>query len=140
MGLLMTDCIFCDIINGKKPGIRIFEDEKTIAILDIYPIATGHTLVIPKNHSKNLFDIHPDDMSAVGISVSRVAKVLKQVLHCDGINIFQGNERAALQEIFHTHFHVLPRWFNDNIVFGAQRERLKEDSTLVSKLKQGFLR
>ncbi len=77
-------------------------------------------------------------MSAVGITVSRVANVLKQVLQCDGINIFQGNERAALQEIFHTHFHVLPRWFNDQIVFGAQRERLEEDPSFVSKLQESF--
>ncbi|MFX0125113.1 MAG: HIT family protein, partial [Candidatus Hodarchaeota archaeon] len=68
-----------------------------------------------------------------------VANVLKQVLQCDGINIFQGNESAALQEIFHTHFHVLPRWFNDKIIFGAQRERLKEDLELISRLKEGFL-
>ncbi|MFX1284126.1 MAG: HIT family protein [Promethearchaeota archaeon] len=135
----MIDCKFCDIINGKEPGIRIYEDKKTVAILDIYPIAKGHTLVIPKVHSRNLFDIQKADMSAVGITVCRVANVLKQVLQCDGINIFQGNEKAALQEIFHTHFHVLPRWFNDNIVFGAQRERLKEDPVLVSKLKQSFL-
>ncbi len=135
----MSDCIFCDIIKGTKPGIRIFEDQRTIAILDIYPIAKGHTLVIPKVHSRNLFDIQKKDISAVGVTVSRVANVLRQVLQCDGINIFQGNEKAALQEIFHTHFHVLPRWFNDHVVFGAQRERLKEDPELISKLKQSFV-
>ncbi len=138
MGLLMSECIFCKIIYGKEPGVRIFEDKKTIAILDIYPIAKGHTLVIPKVHSRNLFDIQEDDASAVGVTVSRVANVLKQVLLCDGINIFQGNERAALQEIFHTHFHVLPRWFNDQIVFGAQRERLEEDPSFVLKLQESF--
>ncbi len=135
----MSDCIFCDIIKGKKPGIRVFEDEKTLAILDIYPIAEGHTLVIPKTHSKNLFDIQDEDVAAVGITVSRAARVLKEVLKCDGINIFQGNEKAALQEIMHTHFHILPRWYNDKIVFGAQRESLKEDPIVVSKLKKGFL-
>lgn len=135
----MSDCIFCDIIKSKKPGIRIYEDEKTLAILDIYPIAEGHTLVIPKTHSKNLFDIQDEDVAAVGITVSRAARVLKQVLQCDGINIFQGNEKAAMQEIMHTHFHVLPRWYNDKIVFGAQREHLKEDPSVVSKLKKGFL-
>ena len=134
----MSDCIFCEIINGKKPGVRIFEDKKTLAILDIYPIAKGHTLVIPKTHSKNLFDIQPDDMSAVGITVSRVAKVLKQVLLCDGINVFQGNEKAAMQEIDHTHFHVLPRWFDDKIIFGASRDRLEEDPSLISALQEGF--
>lgn len=134
----MSECIFCSIIKGKEPGVRIFEDKKTIAILDINPIAKGHTLVIPKTHSRNLFDIQEDDISAVGITVSRVANVLKQVLQCDGINIFQGNERAALQEIFHTHFHVLPRWFEDQIVFGAQRERLEEDPSFVFELQESF--
>ncbi|MHA2247174.1 MAG: HIT family protein [Candidatus Hodarchaeales archaeon] len=136
----MSECVFCEIVNDEKPGIRIFEDKKTLAILDIYPIARGHTLVIPKEHSRNLFDIRDDEIAAIGITVSRVAKVLKQVLLCDGINIFQGNEKAALQEIFHTHFHVLPRWFDDKIVFGAQRDRLKEDPSFVSKLKSGFLK
>ncbi|MFX1516981.1 MAG: HIT family protein [Promethearchaeota archaeon] len=135
----MSDCIFCEIITGNQPGIRLYEDKKTIAILDIYPITKAHTLVIPKVHSRNLFDIQEEDMSAVGVTVCRVANVLKQVLQCDGINIFQGNEKAALQEIYHTHFHVLPRWFNDKIVFGAQRERLREDPELISKLKQSFL-
>ncbi len=135
----MSECVFCEIVNDKKPGVKIFEDKKTLAILDIYPIARGHTLVIPKAHSRNLFDIRDDDMAAIGITVGRVAKVLKQVLLCDGINIFQGNEKAALQEIFHRHFHIIPRWFNDEIVFGATREQLEEDPILVSKLKKSFL-
>ncbi|MHA2226595.1 MAG: HIT family protein [Candidatus Hodarchaeales archaeon] len=134
----MDECIFCDILAGIKPGYRIFEDEKTLAILDIFPIARGHTLVIPKAHSKNLFDIEPEDIQAVALTIRRVAQVLKTVLECDGINIFQGNEKAAMQEIMHTHFHVLPRWYTDKIVFGAQRETLKEDPALFDELKNNF--
>jgi histidine triad (HIT) family protein len=138
MVVFMSDCIFCKIIIGEAPSYRIFEDEKTLVFLDIYPIARGHTLVIPKIHSETLYEIKAADMAAVGVTVSRVARVLKKVLKCDGINVYQGNERAALQEIMHVHFHVIPRWFNDSIVLMAERIPLEEDSELLKDLSEAF--
>ncbi|MFX0149690.1 MAG: HIT family protein [Candidatus Hodarchaeota archaeon] len=134
----MSNCIFCQIITGEAPSYRIFEDEKTLVFLDIYPIARGHALVIPKVHSETLYEIKAEDIAAVGVTVSRVAKVLKKVLKCDGINVYQGNERAALQEIMHVHFHVIPRWFNDSIVLMAERIPLEEDSELLKDLNEAF--
>jgi histidine triad (HIT) family protein len=132
----MLSCSFCEIINGDKFSYRIFEDAKTLSFLDIYPIAKGHTLVIPKTHSKTLYEIEVEDIAAVGVTVSRVARVLKKVLKCDGINVYQGNERAALQEIMHVHFHVIPRWFNDSIVLMAERMPLEEDLEFISSLSK----
>ena len=121
----MDDCIFCKIIKGEIPSIKLYEDEKTIAFLDIYPVAKGHTLIIPKNHSATLYDISIEDAEAVGATVSRVTKTVKKVLKCDGVNVYQGNEKAAMQEIFHVHFHVIPRFEDDGIVFMAQKSELK---------------
>jgi histidine triad (HIT) family protein len=132
----MEDCIFCKIIAGELPSVKLYEDEKTIAFLDIYPVAKGHTLIIPKNHSATLYDISIEDAEAVGATVSRVAKTVKKVLKCDGVNVYQGNERAAMQEIFHVHFHVIPRFEDDGIVFMAQKSELQEDPEITSKLKE----
>jgi histidine triad (HIT) family protein len=132
----MEDCIFCKIIAGEMPSVKLYEDEKTIAFLDIYPVAKGHTLIIPKNHSATLYNISIEDAEAVGATVSRVAKTVKKVLKCDGVNVYQGNERAAMQEIFHVHFHVIPRFEDDGIVFMAQKGELQEDPEITSKLKE----
>lgn len=132
----MAECIFCEIRDNKKPSMKIFEDEKTIAILDIFPVARGHILVIPKAHSDNLYDIEDADIASIGITVARIAKTLKKVLKCDGVNVYQGNEAAAMQEIMHTHFHVIPRFFKDNIIFGAPREALVRDEGLISELQK----
>jgi histidine triad (HIT) family protein len=132
----MEECIFCKIIKGEIPSIKLYEDEKTIAFLDIYPVAKGHTLIIPKSHSATLYDISIEDAEAVGATVSRVAKTVKKVLKCDGVNVYQGNEKAAMQEIFHVHFHVIPRYKDDGIVFMAQKSELQEDPEITSKLKE----
>ena len=134
----MEECIFCKIIEGELPSIKLYEDEKTIALLDIYPVAKGHTLIIPKNHSATLYDISIEDAEAVGGTVSRVAKAVKKVLKCDGVNVYQGNEKAAMQEIFHVHFHVIPRFEDDEIVFMAQKTELKEDPEVTEALVQAL--
>ena len=132
----MNECIFCDIISGTKPSTKVYEDEKTIAILDIFPVARGHILVIPKTHSRNLFDIQQEDVSAVAITVTKICKALKKVLKCDGINVLANNEEVAMQRVMHTHFHAIPRFHGDNIIFGANREPLEEDPILISELSK----
>ena len=132
------DCIFCDIINGNKPGIKVYENLMTIAILDIFPVARGHILVIPKTHSRNLFDIEPEDIAAVAKTVRKVCKALKLTINCDGINVLANNEEIAMQRVMHTHFHVIPRFKNDKIVFGAERKRLIEDPSLTTDLKDSI--
>jgi histidine triad (HIT) family protein len=131
----METCLFCKIIAGEMPSTKLYEDEKTIAILDIFPLARGHTLIIPKVHSDTLYDIEIEDAQAVGATVSRVTKAVKKVLKCDGVNVYQGNEKAAMQEIMHVHFHVIPRFLDDEIVFMAQKGELGEEPDYASELK-----
>jgi len=134
----MVDCIFCDIINNRKPAIRIYEDERTIAFLDIAPLNHGHTLVIPRNHVAEIYNISEEDIAAVAQTVQKVAASLKKILKCDGMNIFNTNEKAAWQEVDHLHFHVIPRWFKDDIKLQVVRKKLDIKEEVLTKLKQAL--
>ena len=101
--------IFAKILRGELPSHKIYEDDKTIAIMDIMPRADGHCLVIPKNASRNLLDIAPDDLNAVMATVQKMADAVVKAFDADGITIQQFNESAGGQVVFHTHVHVIPR-------------------------------
>ncbi len=104
------DCIFCDIIQGKKNGHLIYEDDYHVAILDKYPIDVGHSLVIPKKHHEKITDM---DFSDVGILFSHVPKIANAVLKAtkaDAFSLGQNNGRAAKQIIPHVHVHIIPRY------------------------------
>ena len=109
-------CIFCEIAAGRVPAEVVFEDEATLAFMDIAPIHRGHTLVIPKKHATDVFEISPDDAAAVMQTAQKVAHAVKAGLHCDGVNLFQSNGSAAGQTVFHFHVHVLPRWKGDRTI------------------------
>ncbi|WP_455142814.1 HIT family protein [Candidatus Hodarchaeum mangrovi] len=134
----MVDCIFCDIIHGREPAIRIYEDDKTIAFLDIAPLNHGHTLVIPRNHVAEIYHISEEDIAAVAKTVQKVAASLKKILKCDGMNIFNTNEKAAWQEVDHLHFHVIPRWFKDDIKLQVIRKTLDIEEEVLTELKQSL--
>jgi len=101
--------IFAKILRGELPSHKIYEDDKTIAILDIMPRADGHCLVIPKAASRNILDIAPDDLNAVMATVQKMAHAAIRAFDADGITIQQFNESAGGQVVFHTHVHVIPR-------------------------------
>jgi len=108
-------CIFCRIIKGEIPGTRVYEDDAVLAFLDINPIALGHTLVIPKGHYETLVDI-PDDVGARLFPVlSRVGKAVMAAVKADGFNCLQNNFAAAGQIVFHSHWHVIPRFEGDGL-------------------------
>ncbi len=123
----MKNCLFCKIIKGEISSYKIYEDEKTVAFLDVNPISRGHTLVIPKKHAKNLFDISKEDLIAVSVTIKKVAQILKDKLGADGINVLQANEEIAGQSVFHIHFHITPRYKNDKIHLFPQKKYLKKD-------------
>lgn len=108
-----TDCIFCMIVKKKIPSKILFEDEKTLAFLDIYPIFKGHTIVIPKKHYKNLEDIPENDLTETFKVVKDLAILIHNKLEIDGYNILQNNFEAAGQLIKHFHIHIIPRSKND---------------------------
>ncbi len=103
-----TDNIFAKILRGELPAHKVYEDDSTLAFMDILPLAEGHTLVIPKAPSRNLLDIAEDDLCALARTVQRVARAVKTAMNARGVRIMQFNEAAAGQEVFHTHFHVIP--------------------------------
>ncbi len=101
--------IFAKILRGEVPAYKVFEDERTFAFLDIMPQSAGHTLVIPKVEARNILDIAPGELANLITVTQRIAKTAVSVFAADGVNIFQFNEPAAGQTVFHLHFHVIPR-------------------------------
>jgi len=109
------ECIFCAIIEGKAPAEVVFEDEETLAFMDINPANPGHTLVIPRRHARNVYDLDEETAAAVMKATVRVARAIRSALQPDGLNLVQSNERAGGQDIFHFHVHIIPRWYGDGL-------------------------
>lgn len=110
-----AECVFCRIIQGEIPGIRVYEDACSLAFLDINPVSSGHALVIPKGHYETLLDI-PDDLAAKLMPVlARVGKAVMAATGADGFNCLQNNFAAAGQIVFHSHWHVIPRFTGDGL-------------------------
>ena len=104
-----TDNIFAKILRGELPAHKVYEDDMTIAIMDIMPRADGHTLVIPKNPSRNMLDVASEDINAVMATTQKIANAQMTAFEADGITIQQFNESAGGQVIFHLHMHIIPR-------------------------------
>jgi histidine triad (HIT) family protein len=102
--------VFAKILRGELPAHKIYEDESTIAIMDIMPRGDGHALVIPRSPSRNILDIADDDLAAVARTVKKIAQAVKRAFAADGVTIQQFNEGAGGQVVFHTHVHVIPRF------------------------------
>lgn len=104
-----SDNIFAKILRGEIPSTRVYEDDDTLAFMDIMPRADGHLLVIPKTPCRNVLDASPEQLAAVMVTVQKLARAAKTAFDADGITIQQFNEAAGGQEVFHLHFHILPR-------------------------------
>jgi len=142
---MAEDCVFCGIIAGKIPSSRIFEDEKILAFLDINPVAQGHTLVIPKAHYRNLLDLPEEEVANVYKAVKKVALAVKKAVSAEGILVFQANEKAAFQAVFHSHTHIIPKWIDDpiNKVLSefyqhAQKPEREELEELAEEIRKHF--
>ncbi len=107
------ECIFCDIVNKKVPASVVYEDEKSMAFLDIYPITKGHTLVIPKKHFITLDDCDEEAAKHLISVVKKLNPTICKSVKCEGILNEVMNGEAAGQEIFHLHFHIVPRYKDD---------------------------
>ncbi len=105
----MDDCIFCKIIRGEIPSIKIFEDDQVYVFADINPIQEGHTLVIPKVHAENLFEISDEDLRAVQMTAKKVATAIMETMAPEGVAALQLNGRGAGQVVMHYHLHLVPR-------------------------------
>jgi len=112
---MSTDCIFCKIIAGEIPSFKIYEDDATFAFMDINPANEGHALVIPREHSADVYAISDAAISSTVITAKKVAAAIEKTLSPGGMNLVQANGPAAAQSVFHFHMHVLPRGKGDEL-------------------------
>lgn len=131
-------CIFCKIVRGQAPSSVIYEDETVLVFLDIRPLNMGHTLVIPKAHYVDIFDISEAVLSHVHVVSKQIAAAIKKATNADGISIIQQNGKAAGQDIFHIHVHVVPRFEGQKLppfseLKQVEREKLDEMANKIKK-------
>lgn len=107
------DCLFCKIIAGEIPSAKVYEDEHIYAFLDISQVAKGHTLIIPKEHSRNLFDTSEETAAKLFAKVPKIANALKTTYQAVGMNLLNNNEKIASQTVFHLHLHLIPKYEDD---------------------------
>ncbi|RBW69319.1 HIT family protein [Bacillus taeanensis] len=136
-----SNCIFCKIINGEIPASKVYEDENVLAFLDISQVTKGHTLVIPKDHQKDIYELTSETAAKVYSVVPIIARAIKEQFDPIGINLLNNNEEAAGQSVFHYHVHILPRYGKGD-GFGAvwkthtdeyTPEQLQEISSTISE-------
>ena len=104
------DNIFAKILRGEAPCVKVYEDGAALAFMDVMPRADGHTLVIPKVPARTLLDIAPDDLAGLMPAVQKVGRAVRAGMKAEGLTLMQFNETAGGQQVFHLHFHLLPRW------------------------------
>lgn len=109
----MEDCVFCKIVRGELPCFKVYEDEKVIAFEDIHPVNPGHTLVVPKQHAENLYEIAPEDLTAVHLASQKVIGAMRKALQPTGVAAIQLNGRGVNQIVMHYHLHLIPRSADD---------------------------
>ncbi|ANP36185.1 HIT family hydrolase [Phaeobacter gallaeciensis] len=110
-----SDNIFAKLLRGEIPSARVYEDDDTLAFMDIMPRADGHLLVIPKTPCRNVLDASPEQLAAVMQTVQKMGHAVLKAFDADGVTVQQFNEAAGGQEVFHLHFHVLPRKEGDKL-------------------------
>jgi histidine triad (HIT) family protein len=110
----MGDCIFCKIVKGEIPCFKVYEDNTVLAFADINPVSEGHTLVIPKSHAENLWDINREDLTAIHLASKKVIKGIKESLRPTGVAVIQLNGRGVNQVVMHYHLHLIPRGSGDS--------------------------
>ncbi|MDC0927880.1 HIT domain-containing protein [Nitrosopumilus sp.] len=133
-------CIFCDILDGKREGHIVYEDENHIAFLDKYPIDDGHTLVIPKKHYGRITDMDSKDVGNIFSLIPKIAKAVLSGTGADAFSLAQNNGKAAKQIIPHVHIHIIPR-YNEKGTVWTKRQIPSDDilSTLAEKIKSSFI-
>ena len=134
----MQDCIFCKISKGEIPCDKIYEDEISLAFLDINPVNLGHALVIPKEHFQNIYDL-PENIAAHLIKIAKKIGTALKKIGSDGTNITTNNGEAAGQIIFHSHIHVIPRFINDNLShWPTKKYKEGEVKKIIKKITQAL--
>jgi len=138
----MTQCIFCRIVAGQIPSTRVYEDEHTLAFMDIGQVNPGHVLVAVKPHVENLFELDDALAGAVFRTVARVGKAIRAAFQPHGLSVYQANGQASGQTVFHLHVHLVPRWDGDGMeltwpVKNPPREMLEQNAARIRAALSG---
>ncbi len=135
----MSSCLFCKIIKKEIPVDVVYEDKDSVAFLDIGPVGKGHTLVCPKVHSENILDIKDADLKKLIAVVQKVTKAVVKGVRADGANVSMNVNRAAGQLVFHTHFHIIPRFEHDGLQHWPHGKYAEGEAKAVAeKIKGNF--
>lgn len=134
------ECIFCAIVEGKIPSAKVYENDPVFAFMDIAPANPGHLLIIPKQHYRNIFDMPADVGSKIMEAAVLLANAIKDALKPDGLNLFQSNEPAAFQTVFHFHLHLIPRWEEDplRLPWKPSEGDIEEINNIAVKIQQSL--
>ncbi|MDO4940231.1 MAG: HIT family protein [Erysipelotrichaceae bacterium] len=128
-------CIFCEIINGNIPSSKVYEDEDTLAILDISQTTYGHTLVMPKKHYENFLEMPNEEYASLMAKAQKVAQMLQNKLNCNGMNLLINTNEVAGQTVMHTHIHLIPRYNQDDSIEIKFKENKFDLNEIINKLK-----
>lgn len=128
------DCIFCAIVAGSAPAHRVFEDDRVLIFMDLFPAHAGHALVIPKAHAESLFEVTTEDLRAVATRSKTLAEAMRRAYAPDGIAVMQLNGAAAGQTVFHYHMHLIPRMEGEP--FGVHGKQRGDDAVLAEQAKR----
>lgn len=135
----MQECIFCKIIKGEIPCFKVYEDDMVIAFEDINPISQGHTLILPKRHVENIWEITEDELIAIVKAAKKIANAIKDVLNPVGLALLQLNGKEVGQEIMHYHLHIIPRSQNEPELPVSKWELKPGNTTEIKKIAQKIL-
>lgn len=127
MLIVIMDCIFCKIIQGELPSYKVYEDERVLAFLDINPINPGHCMVIPKTHYENIFDAPEEVVVDLAKAVKKIAPGVSKAVGAKGFNLGVNNGVDAGQIVFHSHWHIMPRFPGDGHELWKGKEQYKEN-------------
>lgn len=124
---MAEDCIFCSIVAGDVPAEVVDRDQDTLAFMDLNPWTRGHALVIPRRHSRDLYEVPEDDLERASVAAKRLAARMRDRLGCDGVNLLNACGPAAWQTIFHFHIHVIPRYESDSLAVPTRPQQAEPD-------------
>jgi histidine triad (HIT) family protein len=129
---LVDDCPFCKIVSGEAVASIVYEDPNVIAFMDLSPASFGHTLVVPKEHFENIYDVPEKLLAEMAAVVKRIYVAVKKTINADGIKVIQLNGRAAGQVVMHIHIHVIPTALRADVMIG-HRGRLTPERTELNE-------
>jgi histidine triad (HIT) family protein len=136
---MSEDCIFCKIVAGELPSETVQEDEHTVAFMDINPWTRGHALVIPRNHSRNIYDVDEEDLRHTARAAKKLSLRMRERLGCAGVNLLHACEPAAWQTVFHFHVHVIPRYDDDPLELPVRPQQAEQEelARVAAELRGG---